>query len=74
MAEESCSPRSASEALVEGGGWAQYSEHTAAQGFSEHLFSTGKAYFFQSVIMQTTRAEAHVPIAHQPALPAGAAH
>lgn len=37
MAEESCSPRSASEALVEGGGWAQYSEHTAAQGFSEHL-------------------------------------
>lgn len=37
MAKEPCSPRSASEPLVEGGGWAQYLEYTAAQGFSEHL-------------------------------------
>lgn len=46
MAKESCSPRSASEAPVEGGGWAQYLENTAAQGVSDHLLH-GKGLLLQ---------------------------
>ena len=47
MAKESCSPRSASEAPVEGGGWAQYLENTVAQGGSEHLLLHGKGLLLQ---------------------------
>lgn len=68
MAKEPCSPRFCFRTPCGGWGAGLSTQNTRLPKDSLlSTFSTGKAYFFQSVIMQTTRAEA-ASIAHQPAL------